>query len=136
MQETYIKVAGQWKYLHSAVDKAGDTVDFLLTAKRDKAAARRYLERVINLDSLMGSMSRKSNCWDNTVMKRFFLNLKMKRVWQKDYANHAKASNDAADYVVSFYNTKRLHSKLGNMSPNAFERESTHKKPIQLSEIT
>ena len=32
MDETYIKVAGQWKYLHRAVDRAGDTVDFLLTA--------------------------------------------------------------------------------------------------------
>ena len=35
MDETYIKVAGQWKYLYRTVDKAGDTVDFLLTAKRD-----------------------------------------------------------------------------------------------------
>jgi putative transposase len=52
MDETYIKVAGQWKYLYRAVDKTGDTVDFLLTAKRDKAAARRYLERAINLHGL------------------------------------------------------------------------------------
>ena len=36
---------------------------------------------------LLGSMSRKGNCWDNAVMERFFLNLKMERVWQKDYAN-------------------------------------------------
>ena len=49
MDETYIKIAGQWKYLYRAVDRAGDTVDFLLTAKRDKAAARRFLERAINL---------------------------------------------------------------------------------------
>ncbi len=49
LDETYIKVAGQWKYLYRAVDKSGDTVDFLLTAKRDLAAARRYLERAINL---------------------------------------------------------------------------------------
>lgn len=49
MDETYIKVSGQWKYLYRAVDRAGDTVDFLLTAKRDLAAARLFLERAINL---------------------------------------------------------------------------------------
>jgi transposase InsO family protein len=73
---------------------------------------------------LIGSMSRKGNCWDNAVMERFFLNLKMERVWQKDYANHAEAMTDVADYIVGFYNCERLHSKLGNLSPNAFERES------------
>jgi putative transposase len=52
MDETYIKVAGQWKSLYRAVDKRGDTVDFLLTAKRDQAVARRYLERSINLHGL------------------------------------------------------------------------------------
>jgi putative transposase len=49
LDETYILVSGQWKYLYRAVDKSGDTVDFLLTAKRDKAAARRFLERAIGL---------------------------------------------------------------------------------------
>jgi transposase-like protein len=44
--------AGQWKYWCWAVDKAGDTVDFLLTAKPDKVAARRFLERAINLHGL------------------------------------------------------------------------------------
>ncbi|SKC54032.1 IS6 family transposase [Paraburkholderia hospita] len=48
MDETYIKVGGQWKYLYHAVDKAGNTVDFLLRAHRDKAAARRYFEKAID----------------------------------------------------------------------------------------
>ena len=52
MDETYIKVASQWKYLYRVVDRAGDTVDFLLTAKRDMAAARRFLECAINLHDL------------------------------------------------------------------------------------
>ncbi|WP_429551168.1 IS6 family transposase [Paraburkholderia sp. MM5477-R1] len=47
MDETYVKVRGQWKYLYRAVDKAGKTVDFLLRAHRDKAAARRYFEKAI-----------------------------------------------------------------------------------------
>ena len=60
-------------------------------------------------------------------MERFFLNLKMEQVWQKHDANHAEATNDIADYIVGFYNSTRLHSKFGNLSPNAFERESTSK---------
>jgi transposase-like protein len=48
MDETYVKVRGQWKYLYRAVDTAGNTVDFLLRAHRDKAAARRYFEKAID----------------------------------------------------------------------------------------
>ncbi|WP_233849422.1 IS6 family transposase [Paraburkholderia sp. HD33-4] len=48
MDETYVKVRGQWKYLYRAVDKVGNTVDFLLRAHRDKAAARRYFEKAID----------------------------------------------------------------------------------------
>jgi len=69
-------------------------------------------------------------------MERFFLNLKMERVWQKDYANDLEVPNDIADYIIGLYNALRLHSKLGNMSPNAFERESTSEKSTVLSEIT
>jgi putative transposase len=48
MDETYVKVKGQWKYPYRAVDKQGNTVDFLLRAHRDKAAARRYFEKAID----------------------------------------------------------------------------------------
>ena len=54
-------------------------------------------------------------------MERFFLNLKMERVWQRDYANHAEAKADIADYIVGFYNPIRLHSTLGYQSPNSYE---------------
>ena len=46
-EQTYIKVKGQWKYLYRAVDKQGNTIDFLLTAKRDKKAALRLLNKAI-----------------------------------------------------------------------------------------
>jgi putative transposase len=45
MDETYIKVKGQWKYLYRAVDKHGHTIDFLLTAHRDKNAALRFFKK-------------------------------------------------------------------------------------------
>ncbi|MEJ2743384.1 MAG: IS6 family transposase [Gammaproteobacteria bacterium] len=47
MDETYIKVKGEWKYLYRAVDKSGNTIDFLLTAKRDKKAALRFFKKAI-----------------------------------------------------------------------------------------
>jgi len=47
MDETYIKVKGVWKYLYRAVDKQGKTVDFLLTAKRDIAAAKRFFDKAM-----------------------------------------------------------------------------------------
>jgi transposase-like protein len=48
MDETYMKVKGQWKYYYRAVDKQGQTIDFLLTATRDKKAASRFLRKAIN----------------------------------------------------------------------------------------
>ncbi|WP_418384291.1 IS6 family transposase [Yersinia enterocolitica] len=47
MDETYIKIKGHWKYLYRAVDTAGQTIDFLLTAKRDAAAALRFFRKAI-----------------------------------------------------------------------------------------
>src|SRR2546430_2688494 len=47
MDETYIKVKGQWYYLYRAVDKHGQTIDFLLTEQRDQEAAARFLTRAI-----------------------------------------------------------------------------------------
>jgi putative transposase len=52
MDETYILVGGQWKYLYRAVDRQGDTIDFLLRAHRDCAAARRFFERAMDLHGI------------------------------------------------------------------------------------
>lgn len=47
MDETYIRIKGQWKYLYRAVDTDGQTIDFLLTARRDAAAALRFFRKAI-----------------------------------------------------------------------------------------
>ena len=52
MDETYIKINGQWKYLYRAVDKEGQTVDYLLTAKRDKKAAKRFFKKAIGSNGI------------------------------------------------------------------------------------
>ena len=57
MDETYIKINGQWRYLYRAVDKDGATVDFLLRAHRDKVAARRYFEKAIRHNGEPGTVT-------------------------------------------------------------------------------
>ncbi len=48
VDETYIPVKGEWKYLYRAVDSQGNTLDFLLTAKRDATAAERFFRKMLN----------------------------------------------------------------------------------------
>ena len=162
---TYIRTRGGWLYLAAVLDlhsrkivgwamatampaalvcaalqmaivQRNPAPGLIVHSDRGTQYASAEHQALLGRHGLVGSMSRKGNCWDNAVMERFFLNLKMERVWQSDYANHAEAINDIADYIVGFYNSTRLHSTLGNVSPNAFERESTSKKSISLSEIT
>lgn len=52
LDETYVKVGGKWKYLYRAVDSEGQTIDFLLTAKRDAKAAKRFLSRAVKRNSI------------------------------------------------------------------------------------
>ncbi|SFF29748.1 DDE domain-containing protein [Sulfitobacter brevis] len=47
MDETYIKVRGKWTYLYRAVDRDGQTLDFMLSERRDLAAARRFFKQAI-----------------------------------------------------------------------------------------
>ena len=47
VDETYIKVKGQWTYLYPAVDKDGDTIDFYLSSTRNTKAAKRFLSKAL-----------------------------------------------------------------------------------------
>ena len=48
VDETYIRVKGKWKYFYRAVDSNGDTIDFMLSAKRNRKAATRFLKKALS----------------------------------------------------------------------------------------
>ena len=52
MDETYIKVRGEWTYLYRAVDRDGQTLDFMLSERRDTAAARRFFKRAVGTNGI------------------------------------------------------------------------------------
>lgn len=122
--------------LHMAVQQRRPSAGLIVHSDRGSQYASGQYQAKLASHGFICSMSRKGNCWDNAVAERFFLNLKMERVWQRSYANHAEAKIDIAAYIVGFYNSERLHSVLGNLPPSVYERNMAAKKPIVVSEFT
>ncbi len=67
------------------------------------------------------SMSRRGNCWDNSVMERFFRSLKTERLNHTTLINHFSAKSVIESYI-RFYNYERLHSAIGYTTPNKQSR--------------
>ena len=78
LDETYIRIKGKWRYYYRAVDKQGNTIDFLLTVKRDKKAALRFFTKavgrngkpsLINIDK-SGANNAGINCFNSDNKRR------------------------------------------------------------------
>ena len=152
---TYIQTASGWLYLAAVMDlysrkivgyslSSRMTADLVCTALQIALTTRQPVEGLImhtdrgsqycsgqyqdllKKHDIRCSMSHKGLCYDNAVMERFFLNLKMECVWQKNYANHQEAISDISQYITVFYNQVRLHSTLGYLSPNKFEQNNSN----------
>lgn len=68
------------------------------------------------------SMSRRGTCLDNAVIERFNGSFKTEEVYQKKYMTKQQAKSEIADYIERFYNSERLHSTIGYISPRDYER--------------
>lgn len=82
-------------------------------------ACKKYQER-LELYKMTPSMSRKGNCWDNAPVERFFRSLKSERISYCRFETRAQARMEVLDYIT-WYNSDRLHSTLGGVSPATFE---------------
>jgi putative transposase len=70
------------------------------------------------------SMSRKGDCWDNSVAESFFATLRAELVDHERYLTHQAAVRSIGDYIDNFYNVERRHSHLGYLNPVEFELRS------------
>ena len=68
------------------------------------------------------SMSRKGNCWDNSVVESFFGTLKQEHIFFSDFDTRNEAKSSVFEWIEGFYNRERLHSTLGYQSPEEYER--------------
>ena len=84
-------------------------------------AAHDYQERLLDWN-IVGSMSRRGNCWDNAVVESFFATLKKEEVHRERYLTHEQAKASLFYYIEVFYNRRRRHSALGYQSPHDYEQ--------------
>lgn len=155
---TYFRIAGRWHYLTSILDLAdryvvGWTIsDNMTTTATTKAAFGRAVANrppkqgllfhsdrgVQYADSdfrqLLGqykcqqSMSRKGNCWDNAVAESFFKTLKTECISRHRFNSVDEAYSVIFRYIEGWYNTRRIHSALGGLSPTKMYQKLTRKK--------
>ena len=148
---TYLRCRSGWSYLAAVMDlysrkivgwQVGERMntDLVLRALH-KALKRRKPAEGLTVHSDQGSqyssydwmnflrayglnqsMSRRGNCYDNAAKESFFSSLKMERIQRKIYRSLDELRLDVFDYIEMFYNPKRRHSYLGDISPDEFER--------------
>jgi len=94
---------------------------FIVHSDRGSQYASKQYCNLLKKQGFVGSMSRKGNCWDNSVAESFFGRLKDERVEWRNYQTRQEAKQDILDYITMFYNSQRLHSSLGYQSPNQCE---------------
>jgi DDE superfamily endonuclease len=71
MDETYIKIKGQWYYLYRTVDKYGETIDFLLTEHRDTEAALCFLKKAIRRHGVPKTITIDGSDANEAAIKRY-----------------------------------------------------------------
>ena len=97
---------------------------------RGSQYASQSFRRVLKAHGFRGSMSRKGDCWDNAVVESFFGTLKQERVQWRSYQTRHEAQQDVLDYISMFYNSYRVPSYLGYVSPNDFENQLMEMKKV------
>ena len=93
----------------------------IVHSDRGSQYASKAYRRLLKQHGFIGSMSRKGDCWDNSVAESFFASLKKERVQWNCYQTRYEAQQDILDYIAMFYNSRRLHSYLGYVSPREYE---------------
>ena len=110
------------KALEMALKRRYPEIGLLHHSDRGSTYASKDYQDILDARGIVCSMSRRGNCWDNAVMESFFSTVKSELADQ--FASNGEAKRELFDYIEVFYNQKRRHSTLGQISPAAFERQA------------
>lgn len=88
---------------------------------RGSQYASQSFRRILAVLGLSQSMSRKGNCYDNSMMESFFATLKKDFIYHTKFATRTEAERQIFEWIEVFYNRQRIHSGIGYLTPCAFE---------------
>jgi len=108
--------------LEMAVQKRLPGEGLLTHSDRGSQYASEHYQSLLAKHGIACSMSGVGQCWDNAPMESFFASLKKELIHHEDYATRAEARASIFEYIEVFYNTQRLHSSLGYVTPAAYEQ--------------
>ena len=108
--------------LNQAITRRCIKDDLIIHSDRGIQYACHDYKGLIAKNNFIQSMSGKGNCYDNAAMESFFKTLKTELVRWERYETRDEAKKSIFEYVEIYYNRKRMHSSLGYMSPEEFEK--------------
>ena len=85
-------------------------------------ACEEFVSELGQYENIVRSMSRKGNCWDNAVAESFFKSLKVELIYQNRYELKSEAKLSIFEYIETWYNRKRRHKHLNNLTIEEFHR--------------
>ncbi len=106
-----------------ALDSRSPQENLLHHSDRGSQYASRDYRRELRDRGITCSMSRRGDCWDNSVVESFFATIKKELIYHEDFLNRRQATRQIFWWIEGFYNPQRRHSYLGQISPAAFEQE-------------
>ncbi len=107
--------------LHQALNRRDVRPGLIHHSDRGGEYAAGVYQAKMSACGMIGSMSRKGDCWDNAVMESFFATLKTELVYQQQFVTRQEAKLKIFEYIEVFYNRQRRHSTLEYKTPAEFE---------------
>jgi transposase InsO family protein len=108
--------------LDMAVKRRLPGAGLLAHSDRGSQYASDHYQRLLSRHGITCSMSEVAQCWDNAPAESFFATLKKELVHDENYKTREEARASIFEYVEVFYNTERLHSSLGYVTPAEYEQ--------------
>lgn len=113
------------KALRMALQRRCPDIGLLHHSDQGSTYASEDYQRVLDASGITCSMSRRGNCYDNAVMEAFFSSLKSELADR--FSSCGDAKMELFDYIEVFYNQRRRHSTLDQISPAEFERRAARR---------